>query len=71
MEDSKLNAAARRAAKRVGLQARKSRARTISIGNHGEFMLVDPTSNSVVGGERFDMSAQEVIDWCESLKSGA
>jgi hypothetical protein len=33
---------ARRAAKRVGLRARKSRWRAGSIDNFGEFMIVDP-----------------------------
>ncbi len=69
--EKNLHAAARRAAKRVGLQARKSRARTISLDNHGEFMLVDPMRNWVVAGERFDLSAQQVIDFCETLGSEA
>ena len=69
--EKNLHAAARGAAKRVGLQARKSRARTISLDNHGEFMLVDPMRNWVVAGERFDLSAQEVIDFCETLGSEA
>ena len=64
-------AAARRAAKRVGLQARKSRSRTISVDNRGAFMLIDPMHNAVVAGERFDMSAQDVIERCESLMPGA
>ena len=69
--EQNLHAAARGAAKRVGLQARKSRARTISLDNHGEFMLVDPMRNWVVAGERFDLSAQQVIDFCETLGSEA
>ena len=69
--EKNLHAAARRAAKRVGLQARKSRARTISLDNHSEFMLVDPMHNCVVAGARFDLSAQEVIDFCETLGSEA
>ena len=68
--ETNLHAAARRAAKRVGLQARKSRLRTISLDNHGEFMLVDPMHNCIVAGERFDLSAQVVIDFCETLGSG-
>ena len=64
--ETNLQAAARRAAKRVGLQARKSRSRTISSDNRGEFMLVDPMRNCVIAGERFDLSAQEVIDFCEA-----
>ena len=65
--ETSLQAAARRAAKRVGLQARKSRSRTISPDNRGAFMLIDPMHNSVVAGERFDLSAKEVIERCDSL----
>ncbi len=69
--ETNLDTAARRAAKRAGLQARKSRARTISLDNHSEFMLVDPMHNCVVAGARFDLSAQEVIDFCETPGSEA
>jgi hypothetical protein len=55
---------ARRAAKRVGLQARKSRWRTGSIDNLGEFMIVDPRLNCVVAGARFDLTADDVIALC-------
>ncbi len=69
--EKNLHAAARRAAKRVGLQARKSRSRTISLDNYGGFMLVDPMRNCVVAGERFDLNAQEVIGFCEAPESEA
>jgi len=61
---------ARRAAKRAGLIAKKSRRRVGSVDyvgsvdNHGEFMLVDPYTNYVVAGERFDLSAEEVLTYC-------
>ena len=55
---------ARRAAKRVGLIARKSRWRRDSIDNYGGFMLVDPGPNIPVAGFRFDMTPQEVIEHC-------
>jgi hypothetical protein len=57
--------AARRAAKRVGLRAAKTRWRANSVDNHGGFQLIDPYSNSVVAGVRFDMSAEDVIEWCK------
>jgi hypothetical protein len=60
-----LDARARRAAKRVGLYARKSRWRAGSIDNYGEFMLVDPSTNLAVAGFRFDMSPEEVIEYCQ------
>ena len=60
---SALEARARRAARRCGLTARKSRWRADSIDNRGEFMLVD--ENGIPqGGFRYDMSAEEVLDYC-------
>lgn len=55
---------ARRAASKVGLTARKSRWRKGSIDNYGEFMLIDPMSNIPQAGFRFDMTAEEVIEFC-------
>jgi hypothetical protein len=59
-----LEARARRAAKRVGLVATKSRWRKDSLDNFGDFQLRDPNRNAVVGGSRYDLTAQQVIDWC-------
>ena len=61
---SALEQRARRSARRVGLVARKSRWRADTIDNYGGFMLVDPMNNWVVSGSRFELSAQEVIDYC-------
>ena len=58
---------ARRAAKKVGLVARKSRWRRDSVDNFGEFMLIDPRYNACVAGSRFNMTAEEVIDYCTEL----
>lgn len=55
---------ARRAAKRAGLMARKSRWRKHSIDNMGEFMIVDPNGNYVVAGARFDFTADDVVAFC-------
>ena len=55
---------ARRAAKRVGLVARKSRWRAGTIDNSGGFMLIDPLDNLIMAGERFDMTAADVIAFC-------
>jgi hypothetical protein len=60
---------ARRAAKRIGLIAKKSRWRAGSIDNRGGFMLIEPYSNGVVSGSRFDLSAQDVLDYCEPRSS--
>ncbi len=58
---NKLDSRARRLARKEGLVARKSRWRAGSVDNHGEFMLVDPQTNFVVAGSRFDMTADDVI----------
>jgi hypothetical protein len=63
--DKAIEQKARRAARRVNLEARKSRWRLDSIDNYGGFRIVDPYRNAVVAGERFDMSAEEVIQFCQ------
>jgi len=55
---------ARAAAKRVGLQAIKSR-RSRSIDNLGYFMLIDPDINCIVCGSKYELTAQAVIDYCD------
>jgi hypothetical protein len=55
---------ARRAAKRAGLIAVRSRWRRDSVDNRGGFQILDPYRNAIVGGARFDMSAEEVIAFC-------
>jgi hypothetical protein len=57
---------ARRAAKRIGLVARKTRWRKDTIDNFGGFQIVDPRGNMVVGGSRYDLTADEVIEWCSN-----
>jgi hypothetical protein len=59
-----LEARARRAARRIGLMARKSRWRVNTIDNFGSFMLVDPSTNFAVDGIRYDLSAEYVIEFC-------
>ena len=56
---------ARRAARRVGLVAKKSRWRKGTIDNRAGFMLLDPRANSVVAGLRFDLTAEDVVKYCE------
>ena len=55
---------ARRAARRVGLVTKKSRWRKHSIDNRGEFMLLDANRNAVVAGEKFDLSAEDILAFC-------
>jgi hypothetical protein len=61
---------ARRAARRVGLIARKSRCRVGSIDNFGGFALIDPRTNCAVAGGRFDLSAEYVIVYCNADERG-
>ena len=61
---SPLDQRARRAAKRVGLMAVRSRWRRDSSDNLGGFQLVNPIINGIVAGVRFDMSAGDVIAYC-------
>jgi hypothetical protein len=58
-----LDARARRTAKRAGLLARKSR-RYDPLDNLGGFMLVDPATNFAQAGFKYDLSAEDVIDYC-------
>jgi hypothetical protein len=60
--DAALNARARRAAKRAGLKAIRSR-RAPSLNDDGQFMLVDDR-NVTVAGSRYDLSADAVIKIC-------
>lgn len=57
---------ARRAAKSVGLLAKKSRWRRNpqSVDNYGQFMLLNPYRNTVEAGLRFDLTPEQVIDYC-------
>jgi len=64
--ESALDSRARRAAKRVGLRAIKSRWRRDSVDNFGGLMLLDPLKNMIVDGSRFDLSAEQVIDRCDN-----
>jgi hypothetical protein len=66
--ENALDQRVRRAARRVGLLARKSRWRAGSIDNLGGFMLVDPMTNFVVDGSRYDLSAEYVIGYCSDYE---
>ena len=65
LSESAADARARRAARRVGLVAIKSRWRKDSVDNYGGFMIVEPNRNIVEAGVRFDMSAEEVVEFCK------
>jgi hypothetical protein len=64
MESQRIEAQARRTAKRVGLQARKTRWRANSIDNLGGFQIIDPMRNWIVAAEKFNFTAADVIAFC-------
>jgi hypothetical protein len=69
MTSAKSNEArARRLARRLGMYVTKSRQQ-ISIDNLGDFMLVEAARNFVVGGSRFDWTADDIIDYCRKLEA--
>jgi hypothetical protein len=60
---------ARRAAKKVGWSAKKSRWRANSIDNRGGFMLVEDRRSLCIAGSHFDLSAQDVIDFVANAEA--
>ena len=62
--EAALEARARRAARSAGLVARKSRWRLDTLDNYGGFNLVDPEINAVIGGGRYEWTAEEIIEYC-------
>ncbi|MFD1558671.1 hypothetical protein ACFSHT_24040 [Paraburkholderia silviterrae] len=62
-QERSLDQKARRAAKCAGLVAVKSRAGE-SVDNLGGFRIVDPNRNTIEAGERFNMTAEQVIAYC-------
>jgi hypothetical protein len=62
--ESTLDSRAKSAAAKAGFKAIKSHCRKGSMDNYGHFMLIDPTSNYVVAGARFELSADDVIAYC-------
>ena len=58
----------RRMAFSNGLVLRKSRTRYIHPNDHGEFMIVHPTTNTVVYGEKCNLSLDDVEAYFQSLR---
>ena len=50
-------------ARKLGYVIRKSRSRSIHEDNLGKYALVNKDSNSVVLGERFDATLEEIADY--------
>ena len=55
---------ARRAVKRFGYVARKSRQFKNSGYNLGGFQIIDPSTKYVVDGPYFELTANDVLTWC-------
>lgn len=66
MPEADIESLARRTAKRQGYLMRRSRA-ALSIDNHGHFRLIDG-DNRIVGGERFDMSALDILEYVQDTQ---
>jgi hypothetical protein len=64
-----LEAKARRAARRSGFVAAKSRERSLHSNNRGGFQLIEPYRNEVVNGVRYDLTVEEVIEFCVENRS--
>ena len=64
-EKKRLDGKARRIAAKHGCAIKKSR-KAESLDNLGGYMLVDVSTNGVISGRRFDLTAQDVIDYFES-----
>jgi hypothetical protein len=59
-----LDAQARRAAERLGLKAKRSRWRAGTSDNRGGFQILNPHRNRIIVGEKFELSAEDVIAFC-------
>jgi hypothetical protein len=65
MTEQSLEQKARRVAKKAGFTASKSRWRANSVDNLGGFRIVDPYRNYVEAGVKYDLSAEQVIEFCQ------
>jgi hypothetical protein len=66
-----LEARAVKAARGIGLEARKSLWRLGTPDNRGGFMLFDTARGRIVGGADFELSAKQVINLArKNLKTG-
>ena len=71
MENTSSNALdgrVRRAALRAGFRASKARGQ-LHYNNRGGYMLVDSWTNTVAYGDRYDLSAAEVMEICRAQVS--
>ena len=51
------------------LTGRKSRWRADSIDNLGGFQIIDPMRNTLVAGEKFNFTADDVVAFCAEYEA--
>jgi hypothetical protein len=56
---------ARRLARRLGLRVHKSQWRIGTKDNRGRFQVLDPKHERIIAGEKFDLTAEGVIVFCQ------
>lgn len=64
--DKKLEISLRRNLKKAGYLLRKSR-KPISLDNHGGYMIIDASSNTVVCGSCYELTLDDVVDWTHDI----
>ena len=57
----------RRTLKSAGYALHKSRVRNIHLDNLGGYYIVDPEYNSIVWGDRAQLSLEDVAEWTKGL----
>ena len=60
---------ARRAAKKAGLRAIKSRVRNLHSNNQGGWQILNPDRNEVVDGLNYEFTPERVIEFCAEYKA--
>jgi hypothetical protein len=55
----------RRMAKRLNLELRRSRGKKWSVTNQLGYMIIDPTTNTILAGEKYDFDLNEVAGFLE------
>ncbi len=58
----------RRMAKRLHLELKKSRAKKWSLDNLRGYAILDPHFNTIVAGENYDMSLDQVAEFLEEAE---
>ncbi len=56
----------RRRIKKMGYIACKSRWRRDSADNHGGFQILNPLRNTIVAGVRFDLTLEDLEEFCRA-----